>query len=256
MKKFYLAGLFVIFGLYILGCGNQSAEKKPNTKTPTKQLDTTSQARKEAKVAETIKPAENKGQKVKLSTRYGDMVILLYHETPKHHNNFVKLVDDGFYNGTLFHRVIKDFMIQGGDPDSKNAKPNQRLGIGGPGYTIEAEFNPEFYHKKGALAAARQGDQTNPERRSSGSQFYIVQGKQYTAAELNKMAQRSGAFYTPEQIKVYQTVGGTPFLDTQYTVFGEVIDGMDVIDKIAIVNTGAQNRPVEDLEMTLTLIEE
>jgi peptidyl-prolyl cis-trans isomerase B (cyclophilin B) len=150
---------------------------------------------------------------------------------------------------------MKDFMIQGGDPDSKNAQPGQRLGVGGPGYTIEAEFNPAFYHKKGALAAARQGDQMNPERRSSGSQFYLVQGKKYTAAELNQIAKRTGAFYTPEQITVYQTIGGTPFLDTQYTVFGEVVEGLEVIDKIAAVNTGAMNRPAEDIEMTLTLID-
>jgi peptidyl-prolyl cis-trans isomerase B (cyclophilin B) len=252
MKKYYLAGLIAVFGLFTVGCGNQASEKK--AKTPTKKQATASQAKKETKASETIKATEMKGQKVKLSTKYGDMVILLYDETPKHRDNFIKLANEGYYDGTLFHRVIKDFMIQGGDPDSKNATPDQRLGVGGPGYTIEAEFIPEFYHKKGALAAARQGDQMNPERRSSGSQFYIVQGKKYTAAELNNMAQRSGAFYTPEQIEVYQTLGGTPFLDTQYTVFGEVIEGMDVIDKIAAVKTGAQNRPVEDLEMTVSLI--
>jgi peptidyl-prolyl cis-trans isomerase B (cyclophilin B) len=252
MKKYYLGGLIVVFGLFIMGCSNQSTEKK--AKTPTRQQATTSQANKGPKVTETIQPTETKGQKVKLSTKYGDMIIVLYDETPKHRDNFIKLINEGFYDGTLFHRVIKDFMVQGGDPDSKNAAPDKRLGVGGPGYTIEAEFNPAFYHKKGALAAARQGDQTNPERRSSGSQFYIVQGKKYTAAELNQMAKRSGAFYTPEQIKVYQTIGGTPFLDTQYTVFGEVVEGIDVIDKIAAVRTGAMNRPAEDIEMTLTLI--
>jgi len=256
MKKYFLAGLIVVFGLFIIGCNNQSTEEKPKARTAKKEQTTTSQAKKEANADDTKQKVEKKGQKVKLSTKYGDMVLVLYDETPKHRDNFLQLVNDGFYNGTLFHRVIKDFMIQGGDPDSKNAKPDQRLGVGGPGYTIEAEFNPGFYHKKGALAAARQGDQMNPERRSSGSQFYVTQGKKYTAAELNNIAQRTGAIYTPEQIKDYQTIGGTPFLDTQYTVFGEVIKGMDVIDKIAAVNTGAQNRPVEDIKMTLTVIEE
>lgn len=254
MKKYLLAGLVILFGLFIMGCNNQSTEKK--AKTPTKKQATTSQAKKENKAVETIGPTEINGQKVKISTKYGDMIVVLYDETPKHRDNFVKLANEGFYDGTLFHRVMKDFMIQGGDPDSKNATPDQRLGVGGPGYTIEAEFNPEFYHKKGALAAARQGDQVNPERRSSGSQFYLVQGKKYTATELNRFAQQTGAFYTAEQINVYQTLGGTPFLDTQYTVFGEVVDGMDVIDKIAAVSTSAQNRPVEDLEMTVSLINE
>ncbi|OQX76640.1 MAG: hypothetical protein B6D64_09515 [Bacteroidetes bacterium 4484_276] len=256
MKKYFLAGLIIVFGLFILGCNNQSTEKKPKARTAKKEQTTTKQAKADTKSDDAKKTVEQKGQKVKLSTRYGDMVLILYDETPKHRDNFIKLVNEGFYNGTLFHRVIKDFMIQGGDPDSKNAKPGQRLGTGGPGYTIEAEFHPGFYHKKGALAAARQGDQVNPEKRSSGSQFYIVQGKKTSAAELNNLAQRTGAIYTPEQINVYQEIGGTPFLDTQYTVFGEVIDGMEVIDKIASVNTGASNRPAEDVKITLTLIDE
>jgi peptidyl-prolyl cis-trans isomerase B (cyclophilin B) len=243
-----------VFGLFIVGCNNQSSREKHLARTAKKEQATTSEAKKETLVNETISPTETKGQKVKISTRYGDMVVVLYDETPQHRDNFIKLVNEGYYDGTLFHRVMQDFMIQGGDPDSRDAQPNQGLGKGGPGYTIEAEFVPEFYHKKGALAAARQPDQVNPEKRSSGSQFYVVQGKRYTDAELNQMAKRTGAFYTPEQIKVYQTIGGTPFLDTDYTVFGEVVDGMEVIDKIAAVKTSAQNRPVEDVEMTLSLI--
>lgn len=256
MKKYFLAGLIIVFGLFILGCNNQSTEKKPKARTAKKGLTTTNQVKTEVKSDDAKKTVEKKGQKVKLSTNYGDMILILYDKTPKHRDNFIKLVNEGFYNGTLFHRVIKDFMIQGGDPDSKNAQQGQRLGTGGPGYTIEAEFNPGFYHKKGALAAARQGDQMNPEKRSSGSQFYIVQGKKHTAAELNKLAQKPGVFYTTEQINVYQTIGGTPFLDTKYTVFGEVIEGMEVIDKIAAVPTGGGNRPVEDLKITLTVIDE
>jgi len=256
MKKYLLGGLIIMLSVFFVGCNNQSTEKKPEAKTAKKEQTTTSSAKNKANATTATKPIERKGQKVKVSTKYGDMVLVLYDETPMHRDNFIKLVNEGYYNGTLFHRVMQDFMIQGGDPDSKNAAPGQGLGKGGPGYTIEAEFTPEFYHKKGALAAARQPDQVNPQKRSSGSQFYIVQGKRYTDAELNQMAKRTGAFYTPEQIKVYQTIGGTPFLDTEYTVFGEVVDGMGVIDKIAAVKTSAQNRPVEDLEMTLTLIEE
>jgi len=247
MKKHLLAGLTIMLGLFIMGCNNQSLKEKYLERAAKQEKPTNITAKK---------PTERKGQKAKISTKYGEMVVLLYDETPQHRDNFIKLVNEGFYDGTLFHRVMKDFMIQGGDPDSRDAKPNQPLGRGGPGYTIEAEIVPEFYHKKGALAAARQPDQVNPEKRSSGSQFYIVQGKRYTAAELNQYAKRSGAMYTSEQIKAYQTIGGTPFLDTDYTVFGEVVDGIEVIDKIAAVKTSAQNRPFEDIEMTVTLIDE
>ncbi|MCF8366182.1 MAG: peptidylprolyl isomerase [Bacteroidales bacterium] len=220
----------------------------------------TSKSEATSKVSDEVNKTDSQdiktGQKAIISTKFGDMTILLYDETPKHRDNFIKLIKDGFYDGTLFHRVIRDFMIQGGDPDSKNAAPGQRLGSGGPGYTIEAEFNPEFIHKKGALSAARMGDQVNPKKESSGSQFYIVQGKKATADELNRMAPRTGAIYTTDQIKTYQTIGGTPFLDNQYTVFGEVIEGLDVIDQIAAVKTQPGDRPVEDVKMTIKLIEE
>lgn len=246
-----------LFGFSFMACNNSSSVKENKQKvaatdqTAKKEVQTGQQAPTK-EIAQST-PGETKGQKVLISTDYGNMTVLLYDGTPKHRDNFIKLVKEGFYNGTLFHRVIKDFMIQGGDPDSKKAKAGQQLGIGGPGYTIEAEFRPEYYHKKGALAAARQGDQVNPERRSSGSQFYIVQGKKVTAAELNNMVQSTGATYTADQINTYQNIGGTPFLDNQYTVFGEVIDGLDVIDKIAAANTGAGNRPVKDIKMTITL---
>ncbi|NCA85344.1 MAG: peptidylprolyl isomerase [Clostridia bacterium] len=231
------------------GTDSKQTQSNPEETTQTIQTNDTMDTPQQA-------PAETPaGQKVKLSTKYGDMTLLLYDETPQHRDNFLKLVREGYYNGTLFHRVIRDFMIQGGDPDSKGAAPGQRLGSGGPGYTIPAEFNPAFIHKKGALSAARQGDQTNPQRRSSGSQFYIVQGRKTDAAELNNVAQQTGAFYTPEQIEIYQTIGGTPFLDTQYTVFGEVISGLDVIDKIAAVPTAPGDRPLEDVPMTMTIIE-
>ena len=242
---------------------------------------------------------------VVVTTDYGKMKIKLYNETPLHRDNFIKLINEGFYNDLLFHRVIKDFMIQGGDPDSKGAPASKQLGAGDVGYTIPAEFvYPKYYHKKGALAAARQGDQVNPQKRSSGCQFYIVQGKKMTDKELDGMEQnlqakaRNARFYeivatmtnqiqklqtandqaglqklqteilaqvdsefaNKEPLKFsaqmrndYKTIGGTPFLDNDYTVFGEVIEGMDVIDKIAAVKTRPGDRPEVDLKMKITI---
>jgi cyclophilin family peptidyl-prolyl cis-trans isomerase len=198
---------------------------------------------------------QQKVVKFVIHTEYGDMKGILYNQTPKHRDNFVKLAKEGYFDGLLFHRVISGFMIQGGDPESKNAKPGQQLGSGGPGYTIPAEINPALIHKKGALAAARLPDEVNPAKASSGSQFYIVEGKKYTAAQLDAFAQRGGMKYTDEQKKVYETLGGTPFLDGQYTVFGEITDGLDVIDKIAAVQKGQGDRPVQDVKMTVKIIE-
>lgn len=192
---------------------------------------------------------------VLISTDYGDMKVKLYDETPLHQENFIKLAKEGFYNGTLFHRVIKDFMIQGGDPDSKNAEPGKMLGSGGPGYTIPAEIKPGLYHKKGALAAARLGDPMNPQKASSGSQFYIVQGKKYTDNELNMLEMRMGTKFTPEQKEIYKTLGGTPFLDNEYTVFGEVVEGLEVIDKIAAVAKDRHDRPTNDVKMTVKVVD-
>ena len=192
--------------------------------------------------------SETKVTKFVIQTDMGDMTGILYNETPKHRDNFVKLAKSGYFDGLLFHRVISGFMIQGGDPNSKNAKPGQQLGMGGPGYTVPAEFNKEFIHKKGALSAARQADQVNPAKASSGSQFYIVQGKKISPSQL-------GANYTPEQKKIYETIGGTPFLDTQYTVFGEITEGLDVIDKIAAVQKDQSDRPLKDVKMTVKILE-
>lgn len=241
---------------------------------------------------------ENKTTKIEISTSLGDIVISLYDETPKHRDNFIKLVNEGYYNGTLFHRVIKDFMIQAGDGDSKNAKPGQMLGTGGPGYDIEAEIIfPQYFHKRGAIAAARQGDNVNPKRKSSGSQFYIVTGKVMSKQQLDQMAQqmeyrkKQDTFqklaephrkdliklqmakdtaaieklrqqiideteaqlaneplgFTQEQIEAYTTIGGTPHLDGQYTVFGEIISGMDVVEKIEKASTNSADRPNTDI---------
>ena len=186
---------------------------------------------------------------VKISTSMGDMVIELYDGTPQHRDNFIKLVKDSFYEGLLFHRVMNNFMIQGGDPNSKEASAGTALGNGGPGYTVEAEFSTKYYHKKGALAAARQGDNVNPEKRSSGSQFYIAQGQVYTDLQLDTFESRMGITFTKEQRDDYCTIGGTPHLDGAYTVFGELTEGMDVLDKIAKVKVDSRNRPVTDVKI-------
>lgn len=195
-----------------------------------------------------------------ISTSFGDIKISLYNETPKHRDNFIKLVKEGTLDGTLFHRVIKDFMIQGGDPDSKNAVAGATLGEGGLGYTIPAEFVPTLIHKKGVLAAAREGDAVNPEKASSSCQFYLVQGRKFTREEIDKMLKGKNArrdtkiTYTEEQYKTYETIGGTPHLDMDYTVFGEVIEGLEVIDKIAEVKKDKRDRPLEDIKMTLKIV--
>jgi cyclophilin family peptidyl-prolyl cis-trans isomerase len=196
-------------------------------------------------------PSAGKEKIVEISTEYGIMKVKLYNETPKHRDNFIKLASEGFYNDLLFHRVIKGFMIQGGDPQSKNATPEKMLGSGDVGYKVPAEINDNLYHKKGALCAARDG---NPEKASSGCQFYIVQGKTYTDEELNAFETRAGVKYTEKQRNDYKTIGGTPHLDKNYTVYGEVIEGMDVIDKIAAVKTKPGDRPEKDVKMTVKVI--
>jgi len=248
MRKIVL-GFGLIMGLMLMSFSCSTTSPKANAdKTEVEEavVDTTQ-----------VEVKNEKEQLVKISTDYGDLIVKLYNETPLHRDNFIKLAKDSFYNGTLFHRVIANFMIQGGDPQSKAAVPGAMYGNGGPGYTIPAEFNEKLFHKKGALAAARMGDGQNPERRSSGSQFYIVQGKTYSNMELNQMEQRAGSRIAPEHKEVYMTQGGTPFLDLMgYTVFGEVIMGMEVIDKIAAVKTASGDRPLKDIKMTVELIED
>jgi peptidyl-prolyl cis-trans isomerase B (cyclophilin B) len=212
--------------------------------------------------------AQNSEPVVQISTTYGNIKVKLYNETPLHRDNFLELAREGKYDGSVFHRIIDRFMIQGG------GSPNLQTIDGRP--TIPAEINPKFIHKKGALAAARTGDQINPERRSSGSQFYIVQGNVYSKERMQQMAQRMGIEYTEEQLNAYAEVGGTPHLDMQYTVFGEVVEGLDVVDKIAAVKTlkmlgqeeitallsqrpdlkGQADRPVEDIIMSVKVIKE
>ncbi|MEA1899026.1 MAG: peptidylprolyl isomerase, partial [Bacteroidota bacterium] len=240
---------------------------------------------------------ENKEFLVLIETSEGPIKIKLYQETPQHRDNFIKLVRESYYNGTLFHRVINEFMIQGGDPDSRLSKPGEVLGNGGPGYTVPAEFQPKLFHKKGALAAARERDKVNPQRRSSGSQFYLVQGKVFTDDGLDKMELRindmlkQAAFFRfieeekvialgkgqevdmakiqeaaslraevefinmqpykipLEQREVYKTLGGTPHLDQNYTVFGEIVEGLGVLDKISATEVDDKNRPVKDIKI-------
>ncbi len=191
---------------------------------------------------------------VVIATTLGDIEIILYNDTPLHKNNMIKLIREGFYDSQLFHRVIKNFMIQGGDPHSTGAPKGQRLGTGGPGYRIPAEIQDHHFHKKGALAAARQGDSANPERESSGSQFYIVDGRVFNKDQLLMLqSSQKHSSFTPEQIEVYTTLGGAPHLDGSYTVFGEVIKGMDVIDLIASVKTDNYDRPIEDIVYTIRI---
>ena len=201
----------------------------------------------------TIKKKDRK-RDVLMQTTMGDMVIRLSDSTPLHRDNFLKLVKVGYYDSVLFHRVIKNFMIQGGDPNSKGAMAGKPLGDGGPGYTIPAEFRKTLFHKKGALAAARMGDNVNPTKASSGSQFYIAQGKVFTDAGLDSVEtfRLNGRKIPAEQREVYKTIGGTPHLDQGYTVYGEVVKGLDVVDKIAAVQTSRgqdRDRPLQDVRI-------
>ncbi len=190
---------------------------------------------------------------VQIVTDKGICIVRLYNETPKHRDNFVKLAKSQYYDGTLFHRVIQNFMIQGGDPDSKNAVGGAQLGNGGPGYTIPAEIQDGLFHKKGAIGAARDN---NPEKASSGSQFYLIQGKVFSPEDLNRLEQTrmNGKRFSDTQRQVYTTIGGAPHLDWNYTVFGELVKGVDVIDQIAAVKTDQHDRPETDQKMTMHVL--
>ena len=192
---------------------------------------------------------EKKETMILIKTTKGDIKVKLYNETPLHRDNFIKLAKEGFYDNVLFHRVIKDFMIQTGDPESVDAPAEKQLGMGGPGYTIPAEIVADFYHKKGALAAARMPDQMNPNKESSGSQFYIVQGRKYNDNEIKSFEARSGRKFTKDMWDTYKYIGGTPHLDGAYTVFGEVIEGLNVVEDISYVKCGRADRPIEDVKI-------
>lgn len=209
-------------------------------------------------------PGNEKRHLVEINTTAGRMLVELYNETPKHRDNFLKLVRENYYDSTLFHRVIQGFMIQGGDPDSRKAEDRtKQLGNGGPGYTLPAEIHPGLIHRKGALAAAREGDNVNPERRSSGSQFYLVQGRKWMPKDLARMEARLNnslpdslsVHYTPEQIEAYKTQGGAPHLDGGYTVFGQLLEGFDVLDRIAALPCDNFNRPQADVRIWMRVIQ-
>ncbi|MFM8432128.1 MAG: peptidylprolyl isomerase [Bacteroidota bacterium] len=198
----------------------------------------------------TILCAQSTDTLVVITTSYGTMKVRLYTETPIHRSNFIKLAESGYYDSTLFHRVIRGFMIQGGDPDSKNAVPGQMLGNGDIGYTLPAEFRDTIFHKKGTICAART---ENPLKASSGCQFYIVQGQVYDPIKLSTMEMQTGRKMSARQKEIYTTQGGTPFLDGNYTVYGEVIEGLEVIDAIAAVKTQPGDRPVQDVRMSMKI---
>ena len=195
--------------------------------------------------------AKPKHDYVRIKTNKGECIIMLYNQTPKHHDNFLKLAKEGFYNGTLFHRVIQEFMIQGGDPDSKTAKQGQQLGEGDLGYRVDAEFRDSLFHKKGVLAAARDN---NAKKASSASQFYIVQGKKWTDETLDEIRKKrmENRVIPESQRKVYKELGGTPHLDQNYTVYGEVVKGIEMVDTIAAVKKSPTDRPLEDVSMEVS----
>ncbi len=192
---------------------------------------------------------------VELETEFGLMKIELFFESSEHRSNFVKLANKGFYDSLLFHRVIKNFMVQGGDPSSRNAAPEQRLGANGPGYELDSEINNRYFHIKGALAAARQPDEVNPQKKSSGSQFYIVQGSSVSDEQLDKYERELGIAYSPEQRRLYKALGGSPQLDMNYTVFGRVYEGLHIIDSIAAVATNKYDRPEKDIIMKIRVLQ-
>lgn len=212
-------------------------------------LATLSFAQQEIKIKK-----KDRKRDIEFVTNYGNIILRLYDSTPLHRDNFIRLVKSGFYDSTLFHRVINNFMIQGGDPDSKHATPGQPLGDGGPKYTVPAEFRASLFHRKGVLAAAREGDDINPKKASSASQFYIVQGKKFTDGALDTLEiKRLGGRKIPaDQREVYKTIGGTPHLDQNYTVYGEVVSGLNVVDKIAATPTSKdedRDRPLQDVRI-------
>jgi cyclophilin family peptidyl-prolyl cis-trans isomerase len=223
--------------------------KKPVKKAPVA-LSKPKHKTKPDTVAASIKTL---AAKIKITTSLGDIVVLLYDKTPRHRDNFIKLVNDHFYDSTLFHRVINGFMMQGGDPNSKHAAAGAFLGDGDVGYTIPAEFDSALYHKRGVLAAARTD---NPAKASSGCQFYIVQGKKTTDSELDVISMQNGTYFSAAKRMTYKMNGGTPKLDMKYTVFGEVLTGMDVADAILMEQTDENNRPLRNIFMKMEVMKE
>ncbi len=248
MKTLITLAIVCFFSMYT----NAQVKKTTTTKSPVKKTTTVKKTTSTQKTTPVVKKeVKIPGTRVKVTTDSGVMIIRLYDKTPLHRDNFIKLANEHFFDSLLFHRVIQGFMIQGGDPQSKLAQPGQMLGMGDVGYTIPAEFDTSLFHKKGALAAART---PNPAKASSGCQFYIVQGRQVSDGELAGLEMQKGIKYSAKQKNIYKTIGGTAMLDMDYTVFGEVEKGMEVIDKIASVVKGPNDRPLGDVRMKIEVI--
>ncbi|MDB5227555.1 MAG: peptidylprolyl isomerase [Bacteroidota bacterium] len=248
MKKiiFILLTLFAAFTMFAKNANGEGNGKTAKSKPP----KTTTEKKDSPPIKVNSKMDTSKY--VVISTDYGDIRIRLYDETPLHRDNFVKLAKQGFFDSTLFHRIIPSFMIQGGDPDSKKAAAGQPLGSGDVGYRVPAEFNKNLIHKRGVLAAARDG---NPQKASSGCQFYITQGRKYSEEELQQFISRKGNIWTEDQKKIYKEIGGTPMLDQDYTVFGEVVSGIETVDKILQEPRDGNDRPYKDIRMKVRVEE-
>lgn len=252
MKKISL-----LFILTIILCSTNFGKSK-NKKSKKSNVNTTSVVQQPTETTTKMETTEVKKTSentyVLIQTTVGNIKLKLYNETPLHKENFIKIVKDGVLDSTLFHRVIPEFMIQGGDPQSKNATPGQRLGMGGLPYKVPAELSTAIIHKRGVLAAARDG---NPQKASSSTQFYIVVGRKYNEVELNTIGSRTGNSWTPEQKKIYAEIGGTPMLDMNYTVFGETVEGLDIVDAIVNAPRDVNDRPTTDIRMLkVSIIEE
>lgn len=241
----------LILAVLCVSLVNAQVKKQPVKKPAASTVKPKFKPKPKPKPAVPFKPEIPAGTRVKITTDLGEIVIRLSDKTPLHRDNFIKLVNAHFYDSLLFHRVIAGFMIQGGDPESKNALPEIMLGKGDVGYTIPAEFDSTLYHKKGALAAARNN---NPEKASSGCQFYLVQGKKYTDEELDVLTNQRGIYFSPAKRMTYKMLGGTPMLDQNYTVFGEVEKGLEVVDQIAQAERDNNNRPLKDIHMKMELV--
>lgn len=261
MKKQFLQLLFICISIGLFAQTTKTTTKKTTTTKPVYKSTTHKPVPPKTKstvtkTTTTKKTKMDTSTYVIITTDLGTMKIRLYDETPLHKANFIKIIKDGVLDSTLFHRVIPEFMIQGGDVNSKNAQPGEALGMGNLPYTVPAEFNPNLIHKRGALAAARTGDFVNPKKESSSTQFYIVQGKSYSPAELTILGQRTGhGTWTDAQAAIYQKNGGTPMLDMQYTVFGEVVEGFEVIDKIVSASRDPRDRPYTDIRMKVSIVQ-
>lgn len=265
----YKSPIMLLIGAFAVAVLSSASGCNSNADTTSAEVDAT-----ENKVENTVETPEATDEttteakvptgttKVKISTPKGDMIVMLYDDTPIHRDNFVKLVNEGFYNDLLWHRVIENFMIQGGDPESRGAGLDKRLGSGGPGYLLENEIQDHIYHKKGALSAARTGGPGNPTKKSSGSQFYVVQGQKTPATTMLQMEKRKNMQRSPDNqykysdqaLSDYEVLGGTPHLDSDYTVFGEVIEGLWVVDSIAAVKTLPGDRPAVNVTMSMEII--